>query len=77
MDDRVVISVDEYRALVIKASRYDVLVNACFENADLNWQENGLNLRDSFTEPLLKVSEPEMYEDVFIALKRKKEGKDK
>ena len=72
-DGNVVMSLEDYRRLVTKGIKYDMLLAACFEKPELSWDKKQLHIEDDCLVEVLKVMDPEAYEEAFLALKSEEE----
>ena len=72
-DGNVVMSLEDYRQLVTKGIKYDMLLAACLEGAGLSWDKKQLCIAGDCIGKVLKVMEPEAYEEAFLALKSEEE----
>lgn len=72
-DGNVVMSLEDYRRLVTKGIKYDMLLAACFEGAGLSWDKKQLCIAGDCIGKVLKAMEPEAYEEAFLALKSEEE----
>ena len=73
-DGNVVMSLEDYRQLVTKGIKYDMLLAACFEESDLSWDKKQLYIAGDCIGKVLKVTEPEAYEEAFLALKSEEDS---
>lgn len=75
-EGRVIISVEDYRQLVAKATKYDILLEACFDDAELDWSKTGLRCGNDSFYHVVKVVAPDEYENAYLALKPREEEED-
>ena len=73
-DGNVVMSLEDYRRLVTKGIKYDMLLAACFEETGLSWDKKQLYVADGCIAKVLKVMEPEAYEEAFLVLKSEEDS---
>ena len=73
-DGNVVMSLEVYRQLVTKGIKYDMLLAACLEGAGLSWDKKQLYIAGDCIGKVLKVMEPEAYEEAFLALKSEEDS---
>ena len=73
-DGNVVMSLEDYRQLATKGIKYDMLLAACFEGAGLSWDKKQLYIAGDCIGKVLKVMEPEAYEEAFLAMKSEEDS---
>lgn len=73
-DGNVVMSLEDYRQLVTKGIKYDMLLAACFEGHELSWDKKQLRIDDDCLGEVLKVMEPEAYVEAFLDLKSEEDS---
>lgn len=67
----ITISAEEYRTLVAVKVQHEMLLNALYGSAGLNWKKNGLKYDEDIINPVLSAMDYDDYISCLSALKDK------
>lgn len=72
----ITISAEEYKALIATKIQHEMLLNAIYGSASLNWKKNGLKYDEDILNPVLGAMDSESYIYCLSNLKEKEEAED-
>lgn len=72
----ITISAEEYKALIATKIQHEMLMNALFGSASLNWKKDGLKYDEDILNPVISAMDYDDYISCLSAMKEKKEAED-
>jgi hypothetical protein len=76
MEEKIVISVEEYRNLILTAHRYMLIRDAVFENAAIGWDGERMTANNDGLFAAIRIICPEEYQARLAELKGEENGND-
>lgn len=67
----ITISTEEYKALIATKIQHEMLMNALFGSASLNWKKNGLKYDEDILNPVISAMDYDDYISCLSAMKEK------